>query len=219
MYHEVYLLSLNPLACRTQSGQRFNLACIAYGPFNHQHYASVTLSQEGQVLLHSSIPGFVPSRPIYGFEHVIKSFANQTLWFSLDYNGDGSWILNGMLAQSLVIIHDGSYTRELSPYISSAATMIYCTITNARCKCTWAEQLASSGPYWGEILGGDMTQLILNAAASTYHGTILPVVVDCDNYGVVSHGNNPLLPLSANQSQADILWVFKILVSIQPFCI
>jgi hypothetical protein len=30
---------------------------------------------------------------------------------------------------------------------------------------------------------------------------------------------NPLLPLPANQSQADILWDFKNLVSIQPFCI
>jgi hypothetical protein len=64
-----------------------------------------------------------------------------------------------------------------------------------------------------------MTQLILNAAASTYHGTIPPDVVDCDNNGVVSHGNNPLLPLPTNQSQADILPVFKNLVSIQPFCI
>jgi hypothetical protein len=128
MYHEVYLPSLNPLARRTRSGQCFDLACVAYGPSNHQHYASVTLSLEEQVLLHSLIPGFVPSRPFYGFEHVIKSFANQTLWFSLDYDGDGSWILNGMLAHSLVIIHDGSYMRELSPYISSAATMIYRTV-------------------------------------------------------------------------------------------
>ncbi len=81
MYHKVYLPSLNPLACMTRSGQCFDLACVAFCPSNHQHYASFTLSQEqeGQVLLHSSIPGFVPSRPIYGFEHVIKSFANQTL--------------------------------------------------------------------------------------------------------------------------------------------
>ncbi len=62
-----------------------------------------------------------------------------------------------------------------------------------------------------------MTQLILNAAASTYCDMIPPVVVDCDNNGVVSHGNNPLLSLPTNQSQADILWVFKNLVSIQPF--
>ena len=145
------------------------MACVAYGP---SHYASVTLSQEGQVLLHSLIPGFVPLRSIYGFEHVFKSFANQTLWISLDYDLDVSWILDGMLAQSLVIIHDGSYMRELSPYISSAATMIYCTIAKAQCKCTWPEQSASAGPYQGEILGGVMTQLILNAAV--FNGPVQP---------------------------------------------
>jgi hypothetical protein len=88
----------------------------------------VTLSQEGQVFFHSSIPGFVPVQLTSGFENVIKGFANQSLWASLEYNGGGSWILNGMLAQSLVIIHDGSYMRDLSPCISSAATMIYCMI-------------------------------------------------------------------------------------------
>jgi hypothetical protein len=57
-----------------------------------------------------------------GFENVIRGFANQSLWVSLDYDGDGSRILEGMLAQSLIIIHDGSYMREISPIISSAAT-------------------------------------------------------------------------------------------------
>ena len=81
------------------------------------------------------VPGFVPLRPISGFEHVIKPFANQSLWLSLDYNGDGSWILDGMLAQSLVIIHDGPYMKEVLTHISSAATMIYCRIAKAQCKC------------------------------------------------------------------------------------
>ncbi len=126
-------------------------------------------------------------------------------------------ILNGILVQFLVIIHDGSYMRDLSPCISSAATMIYCTIAKVWCKCMWAEQSTSVGPYCDEILGGVMTQLILHAAASTYHDTIPPVVVDCFNNGVISHGNNPFLPLPTNQSQADLLWVFKNLISVQPF--
>jgi hypothetical protein len=121
---------------------------------------------------------------------VIRSFAIQSLWVSLDYNGDGSWILEGILAQSLIIIHDGSYMREISPIISSAATMIYCTIAKVQCKCAWAKMLTSAGSYCGKILGGDMTQLILHAAAASYHGAIPSVVVDCDNNCVVFHGNN-----------------------------
>jgi hypothetical protein len=93
-------------------------------PSDFDQYASVTPSQLGQVLLHSLVPGFIPVCPISGFEQVIKSFANQSLWLSLDYDGDGSWILDGMLAQSLVIIHDGSYMKEVSTHISLAATMI-----------------------------------------------------------------------------------------------
>jgi hypothetical protein len=84
--------------------------------------------------------------------------------------------------------------------------MIYCKISKARCKCTWVKCLSSAGAYHGEILGGLMMQLILNAAASGYHSAIPPVVVDCDNNRVISHGNAPL--------QADVLCTLKHLVSV-----
>ncbi len=125
--------------------------------------------------------------------------------------------LDGMLAQFLVIIHDGSYMKEMLTYISLAETMIYCRIAKAQCKCTWAEQLASASSYHGEILGGAMTQLILNAAASKCHDTIPLVKVDCDNNGVVSHRDEPPRPFLTNQLQADNLCVFKNLVAAQPF--
>jgi hypothetical protein len=217
MYHEKYSPSSNPIDRRTRSRQRFNSTIVKNVPSDFHHYASITPSQLGQVLLHSLVPGFTSPRPISGFEHVIKTFANKSFWLSLNYNGDGSWILDGMLAQSLVIIHGGSYMKELLPNISLAATMIHCKIAKAQCKCTWAKIPTSAGPYHGEILGGVMTLLILNVAASKCHGVIPPVVVDCDNNGVVSHGNEPLRPLSTNQSQADILCIFKNLVSAQPF--
>jgi hypothetical protein len=76
--------------------------------------------------------------------------------------------------------------------------MIYCTITKVCCKCTWAEMSTSAGSYRGEILGGIMAQLILHAAAASYHGAIIPVVVECDNNGIVIHGNNSTRPLPAN---------------------
>jgi hypothetical protein len=154
---------------------------------------------------------------ISGFEQTIKDMNNQTLWLSLNYDGDGSWMLNGMLVQSLVIIRDGSYMKELSPDICSAATLIYCTIAKARCKCTWAKQSSVAGPCCGEILGCLMKQLILNAAYLEFHSTILLVVVDCDNNGVVSHGNTPLQALPTNQTQADVLHAFEHLIAVQPF--
>ncbi len=81
-----------------------------------------------------------------------------------------------------------------------------------RCKCTWAEKSESAGSYRGEILGGIMTQLILRAAAIGYKGKIPRVGADCDNNGVVTHGNTPHIPLTANQTQADLLRVYKNLI-------
>ncbi len=60
-------------------------------------------------------------------------------------------------------------------------------------------------------------QLILKAAASKCHDLIPLVVVNCDNNGVVFHRNEPLHPFPTNQSQADILCIFKNLISAQPF--
>jgi hypothetical protein len=190
---------------------------VVDGRSEFQSYASITPLQHRQVLLHSSVFMYINPIPVPGFEQTIKDMTNQTLWLLLDYDGDGSWMLNGMLVQSLVIIHDGSYMKELSPDICSAATMIYCTIAKARCKYTWAEWSSVASPYCGEIHGGLMTQLILNAAALEYQGTIPPVVVDCNNNGVVSHGNTPLRALPTNQTQADVLRAFKDLVAVQPF--
>jgi hypothetical protein len=110
-----------------------------------------------------------------------------------------------MLAQSLVIPHDGSYMKEVSPEICLAATMIYCTIAKVRCKCTWAESSTSASLYHRGIPGKVVTQLILNAAVSAYYNDIPLVVVDCDNNWVVSHGNEPLCSLPTNQTQADTL--------------
>jgi hypothetical protein len=62
-----------------------------------------------------------------------------------------------------------------------------------------------------------MTQSILNAAASKCHDAIPLVVVDCDNNGVASHGNEPHHPFPTNQSQADILCIFINLIAAQPF--
>jgi hypothetical protein len=124
-----------------------------------------------------------------------------------------------MISRSLIIIHDDSYMKEISPLISSAATMIYCTIAKKRCKCTWAEKSETAGSYRGEILGGIMAQLILRAAATGYKGKIPSVGADCNNNGVITHGNTPHIPLSTNQTQADLLRIFKNLISIQSFTV
>jgi hypothetical protein len=64
-----------------------------------------------------------------------------------------------------------------------------------------------------------MTQLILRAAATGYKGKIPSVGADCNNNDIVTHRNTPHIPLSTNQTQADLLHIFKNLVSIHSFTV
>ncbi len=216
-YHKVYNPRTDPLLRQTWSGQRYISSMTKMGTSPLTNYVSIIYFQQNQVMLHSSIPIPLPLVPKIGFEQNLRHLSNHTLWLSLNFDGNGSWILDGMLNCSLIIIHDGSYMKEISPLISSAATMIYCTMTRAQCKCTWAEQSDSAGAYHGEILGRIMAQLILQAAAAGYQGSIPRVGADCDNNGVVIHRNSPNTLLSTNQTQANLLWVFKNLVAAQKF--
>ena len=120
---------------------------------------------------------------------------------------------------SLVINHDGSYMKEISPDICLAAVITFCTITGSLCKCTIAEKLTSAGSYRGEILGAILAQLILHASV---HGEMGPYPIkmeDCNNLGIVRHSNKPGRPLSTTQPQADVLKILKQYIASQPFAL
>ena len=107
--------------------------------------------------------------------------------------------------------------KEISPYISSAAVMIYCKTTKKVCKCTIAEQSQSALSYRGEILRGVVTQLILRAAVQGRMGPHPLTIEDCDSDGVVKHSNTPFRPLSSAQSNADVLRFMKRMILDHPF--
>jgi hypothetical protein len=122
---------------------------------------------------------------------MINSYNDPGLWGNLRCMGDGSWIWDGLCMGSLIIIHDGSYIKDLSPEIYLATVMIYFTSTGLLCKCTIAEKSASAGSYQGKILGAILAQLILHAAVQGRIGPYPVIVVDCDNLGVLQHGGKP----------------------------
>jgi hypothetical protein len=115
------------------------------------------------------------------------------------------------------VIHNGSYMKDVSTSISAATVMILCIVTGSICKCTIAKYSASASGYRGEILGAIITQIILGAAVA---GKVGPYPTeDCNNNGVVLHGNSPYRPLSGTQTQANVLCVMKRLITRQPFII
>ncbi len=109
--------------------------------------------------------------------------------------------------------------KEVSTEICSAAVMIYYTRSKMTCTCTIAEDSPSASSYRGEILGAILTQLILRAAATGIMGPFPILNKDCDNNGVVLHGNSFLKPLPASQKQADVLRLMKRLLSHHMFLI
>jgi hypothetical protein len=60
-----------------------------------------------------------------------KSLPNQSLWNYLDLDGNGTWILDGLTAGMIVIVH-GLYMDELD----DSACLIGGVILHTRPKCT-----------------------------------------------------------------------------------
>jgi hypothetical protein len=109
--------------------------------------------------------------------------------------------------------------QEVSPKICLAAVMIWCTASDQTCKCTIAEYSESASSYGGKILGAIITQLILGAAVAGRMGPYPIMTEECDNNGVVLHGNKHYRPLSALQTQSNVLRVMKRLITHHPFVI
>ncbi len=97
--------------------------------------------------------------------------------------------------------------------------MIWRTASDQTCKCTIAEYSESASSYHGKILGAIIAQLILGAAVTERMGPYPIMTEDCDNNGVVLHGNKHYRLLSALQTQSDVLRVMKQLITCQPFVI
>ncbi len=128
LYKGVYLPSLEDgmLLC---SGPCFLWSYSTQAGLDLPHFARVHLIDAMTVLLHYHVARPLPLPVITDFLLVLRSFENQSLWEHFVCDGNGSWILQGMLSFSLMAFHDGSYMREVCPRVCSAVYMIYCTFT------------------------------------------------------------------------------------------
>lgn len=183
---------------RIRHGTRYVWTKSEQGVSGLTHYASVTHEGEDIVKLHSTCRKLVTTEPGGSFKEVLRSFKNQSLWSCLDYDGNGEWIHRGLLMGSLCTVHDGSYMKELSERVCSAAVVIYCKVSKKRLKCAVAEETDQADNYRGEILGGVLDQLLLRAATARRSSPYKEVVVHCDNRGVLTHGNDPYKKLKEN---------------------
>ncbi len=95
------------------------------------------------------------------FCEILESYGNLSLWENLSYNGNGEWILEGLVAGSICIAHDGSYMPKESTTLSSAGIIIYCKNTKQWLRVLVTEHSNAASNYRGELLGSVLALLIL----------------------------------------------------------
>ena len=104
----------------TRHGTTFSSPTDHIGQCPRLIRASVCPSETPDTMvLHSTAPVFVPPVHRRSFLDRIRSLTNQSLWRSFTVDGDGSWIYNGLLNNTLVMMSDGSYDENSADDVCS----------------------------------------------------------------------------------------------------
>jgi hypothetical protein len=83
------------------------------------------------------------------------------MWDNLSITGDFDWIAASIADNSCIAVTDGAYTKELNPYLNSAAFVLECSKGRGRLTGSFVEQTPDAGSYQGELLGLMAIHLIL----------------------------------------------------------
>jgi hypothetical protein len=195
--YEVYTLQQGRMG--TRFGRKYNWSSSKEGPHPGTHYASVTMISGTFAELHSSAfhpePMILPTAVM----EVLHFYRHIGLWEHLTIDGDGEWICKGIIWGSLVCAHKGSYLALEVVDLSSARVIVFCTSSKQWLKTSLAECSTFASNYCGELLGALMSLLILQAASAPLLPPIHSVDLHCDNHGVITHGNSPLISLPDKQ--------------------
>lgn len=209
-------------ARRTRHGTRYLKLRTVNGLCPRSIRASVFAGNPNnaeEVVLHSTAAVYKPSRSRQSFIEKIQSLPNQSLWRTLEIDGDGSWIYRGLLNNTLAMGSDGSYNEALASDVCSSASVIHCRETGSTAKVTWVEKsdAHTADNYRAEILGAVALQILVRTAIDgKYVNMDMCPRFGCDNKTVVHHGNHPHRPMPEKQSQADVLRYFKKIVRDSP---
>jgi hypothetical protein len=104
------------------------------------HFASITMLSQTCANMHSRTPFLAETVLPTSFLEVLKSFGSNSLWDALTVDGDGELIRKGIVAGTLIIMHDGSYMATESTDLCSAGVIMYFSNTKQWLKVSVAEQ-------------------------------------------------------------------------------
>ena len=84
--------------------------------------------------------------------------------------GDLGWIAASIADNSCIAVMDGSYIKELYPYLNSAAFVLECSKGRGRLVGSFVEHTSNAGSYCGELLGLMAIHLILRGVNEVCQG-------------------------------------------------
>jgi hypothetical protein len=156
----------------------------------------------------------VPGVPLT-IKEVLASHGDGSLGRNLNLGEDDEWVRTAVQNGSLIMIHDGSYQPELACDVCAAALVIFCTSTGRLGTATAAERTSPlvASNFRAEGIGGILAGLILHAAAVRGVTATHPVIIGCDNLGVISHAQHPPGSLPEKQPQADVVRALRAILS------
>jgi hypothetical protein len=83
------------------------------------------------------------------------------MWDSLHIRGDISWLEVSIAENTCMAVTDGSYMKEVYPFLNSAAFVFECTRGRGHIVGSFVERTPEAGSYRGELLGLMAIHLIL----------------------------------------------------------
>ena len=94
-----------------------------------------------------------PPREPTMFQEVLEEWGNTWMWEGLRISGDSTWMIEAIRDNSLVVVTDGSYMKDLFPNMNSCAFIFECTKKRGQMTGASPEQTAEAGSYRGELNG------------------------------------------------------------------
>ena len=154
----------------------------------------------------SSTLAFQPDPPPTTLEAVFQEWGCTWLWEDLQWRGEADWLQSAIQNGRCVMVADGSYMPRVRTDLCSTAFFFECTAGTGKLVGSFAEFLASTNAYRGELLGLMAAHLVLLGMNTLYPGLTGEVKIYSDCLGALDKVEHlPPLRLPAKCKHSDIL--------------
>ena len=110
-----------------------------------------------------------------------SEWGNTWMWEGIRVLGDGKWLEEAIRDNSLIVVTDGSYMKDLLPNMNSCAFILECGNGRGRATGAFPEQTTTACSYRGELIGLLAIHLIIlsfNKTAPDLTGSV-HIYLDC----------------------------------------